>query len=41
MVYMGSHGRGSIAGLLLGSVTQKVLAHVDIPVTVYRDPAPK
>jgi nucleotide-binding universal stress UspA family protein len=33
---MASHGRGEFAALLLGSVTQKVLAHSKIPVLVYR-----
>lgn len=41
MVYMGSHGRSGIAGLLLGNVTQKVLSHINIPVTVHRDPEQK
>jgi len=36
MIFMASHGRGEIATLLLGSVTQKVLAHSRIPVLVYR-----
>lgn len=35
-IFMASHGRGEIATLLLGSVTQKVLAHSKIPVIVYR-----
>jgi nucleotide-binding universal stress UspA family protein len=35
-IFMASHGRGEIATLLLGSVTQKVLAHSTIPVVVYR-----
>jgi len=35
-ICMASHGHGYIAGLLLGSVTQKVLAHSKIPVLVYR-----
>jgi nucleotide-binding universal stress UspA family protein len=36
MIFMASHGRGKFATLLLGSVTQKVLAHSKIPVLVYR-----
>ena len=36
MIFIGSHGRSGIAGLLLGSVTRKVLAHATIPVMVYR-----
>ena len=35
-IFIGSHGRGGVAGLLLGSVTVKVLAHTKIPVMVYR-----
>lgn len=38
LVFIGSHGRSGISGLLLGNVTQKVLAHIDIPVLVYREP---
>lgn len=33
---MASHGRGELSKLLLGSVNQKVLAHSQIPVFVYR-----
>lgn len=36
LIFIGSHGRSGISGLLLGSVTRKVLAHATIPVTVYR-----
>lgn len=36
VIFMASHGRGELAALLLGSVTQKVLAHSKIPVLVYR-----
>lgn len=36
LIVMGSHGRSGFGGLLLGSVTQKVLAHAALPVLVYR-----
>ena len=36
LIVMASHGRGGIAGLLLGSETQKVLTHSKIPVLVCR-----
>jgi len=36
VIFMASHGRGELATLLLGSVTQKVLAHSKVPVLVYR-----
>ena len=36
LILMASHGRGELATLILGSVTQKVLAHSKIPVLVYR-----
>ena len=36
VIFMASHGRGELASLILGSVTQKVLAHSRIPVLVYR-----
>lgn len=36
LIFMGSHGRTGVAGVLLGSVTSKVLAHSHIPVLVHR-----
>ena len=36
LIFMASHGRRGITGLLLGSETQKVLAHSKVPVLVYR-----
>ncbi len=36
VIFMASHGRGRLSSLVLGSVTQKVLAHSKIPVLVYR-----
>jgi len=36
MICMGSHGHGSVAQMLLGSVAAKVLSLCDIPVLVHR-----
>ena len=36
LIFMGSHGRGGLAGLVLGSQTHKVLTHTTIPVLVCR-----
>jgi nucleotide-binding universal stress UspA family protein len=36
LIFMASHGRRGLSGFLLGSETQKVLTHSDIPVLVYR-----
>lgn len=36
LIFMSSHGRRGISGLLLGSETQKVLTHSKTPVLVYR-----
>lgn len=36
VILMASHGRSELGSLLLGSVTQKVLAQTKIPVLVYR-----
>ncbi len=36
VIFMASHGRSGLAKLVMGSVTQKVLAQSKIPVVVYR-----
>jgi nucleotide-binding universal stress UspA family protein len=36
LIFMASHGRRGLSALLLGSETNKVLAHAKIPVLVYR-----
>jgi nucleotide-binding universal stress UspA family protein len=36
VIVMASHGRGGVAALVLGSETQKVLAHSRLPVLVVR-----
>ncbi len=36
LIFMASHGRKGVSALLLGSETQKVLAHSKIPVLVHR-----
>jgi nucleotide-binding universal stress UspA family protein len=36
MIFMASHGRSGIAGLLIGSETNKVLTHCKLPVLVCR-----
>jgi nucleotide-binding universal stress UspA family protein len=35
-IVMASHGRGGLGGLILGSETQRVLAHSKIPVLIVR-----
>lgn len=35
-IFIASRGRSEIKKLLLGSVTQKVLSHAQVPVIVYR-----
>ncbi len=37
LIFMASHGRRGLRGVLLGSETQKVLTGSPIPVLVYRD----
>jgi nucleotide-binding universal stress UspA family protein len=41
LIVMASHGRTGVGGLLLGSVTQKVLCQGSIPVLVCRPGAPQ
>jgi nucleotide-binding universal stress UspA family protein len=36
LIFMASHGRSGMAGLLIGSETNKVLTHCKLPVLVYR-----
>lgn len=36
MVVMGTRGHTGLAGVLLGSVAQDVIAHVDVPVTLVK-----
>ncbi len=36
IIFMSSHGRRGLSGLLIGSVTQRVLSHSTIPVLVFR-----
>ena len=36
LVMMGSHGHGTLANLVLGSVASKVLAHCSVPVLLIR-----
>jgi nucleotide-binding universal stress UspA family protein len=36
VIFMASHGRRGLSGLIMGSVTNKVLTHSKIPVLVYR-----
>ncbi|MDQ8033192.1 universal stress protein [Bordetella genomosp. 1] len=36
LIAIASHGRSGLGAVLLGSVTQKVLANIDLPVLVYR-----
>lgn len=36
LIVMASHGRRGVRGMLMGSETQKVLTHTQLPVLVYR-----
>ena len=36
LIFMASHGRRGLSGLLLGSQTQRVLIHAPLPVLVFR-----
>jgi nucleotide-binding universal stress UspA family protein len=36
LIFMASHGQRGLTAMLLGSQTQKVLAHAQVPVLVYR-----
>jgi nucleotide-binding universal stress UspA family protein len=36
VIFMASHGRRGLRGIVLGSVTEKVLAHAKLPVMVFR-----
>ncbi len=38
LIFMASHGRRGLTGLLLGSETQRVLTHTSLPVLVFRRP---
>jgi nucleotide-binding universal stress UspA family protein len=40
LIFMASHGRRGLSGLLLGSETQRVLTRTSLPVLVYRPPEP-
>lgn len=36
VIFMASHGRRGLGGVLIGSETQRVLTHTKLPVVVYR-----
>jgi nucleotide-binding universal stress UspA family protein len=35
-IFIATHGRSGVQGLILGSVTQEVLAHATVPVVLFR-----
>jgi nucleotide-binding universal stress UspA family protein len=39
LIVMASHGRRGLVGLMLGSETQRALAHTDVPILVWRAPS--
>jgi nucleotide-binding universal stress UspA family protein len=41
LLVMGSHGKGALASLALGSIAQKCLATLEVPILVLRRPAQK
>lgn len=41
LLIMGSHGHGALANLALGSIAQKCLATLEVPILVLRKPAQK
>jgi nucleotide-binding universal stress UspA family protein len=41
LLVIGSHGKGALANLALGSVAQKCIASLDVPILVIREPAQK
>jgi nucleotide-binding universal stress UspA family protein len=36
VIFMATHGRSGFSKLVMGSVTQKVLAHATLPILIYR-----
>jgi len=41
LIFMASHGRRGLAGLLIGSETQRVLTHSELPVLVFPGKEPQ
>ena len=39
LIVMASHGRRGLVGLMLGSETQRALAHTDVPILVWSEPS--